>query len=661
MVVVESQELSDMDSPCPSQEQVLSELERAAPGAPFLALGQTVFWDEPMKAGVALRSRELGYGRPFVAGVHDTDYFAKLSRKGKTSGYEALPHNDTTTRDLWSAAGEFSALFGSETVVTRELLQAHGGRTTEIQAERPGYLDELTEAWGWRGVVSNSPESRITAEKPIGPLMPALFETFRWAVDESLALVAGPHRTDSEHAAERLTSMVCDASCEEAGDTLSDYFQRLLPLMYRAASGQPVDVETTRTTELLKFNRATCSLPRFELFRRFVEPKTRALAVKAYDDAIRGTEVYTLDRFGVGAVPFDLFVPGHGRGTLRLGNRGGVVMSPEPVGFSYKRPPSSLEELAAILEDRFGPDCVLVGKAVTLIGMLGREFVFVFHEGASSYVKRSRDFHRRLAEAGAPLALNPVLRVDLEPWDALDECCAWFKLPEPLRRPFGVDETSGRSLAARWREIVEEQRALLGRLKTLRRPLELVRFLDETVGGRWNCLARCYENLHEDMLNLHKQVESVRAEKALVLTQIKQTKHELNEAQAAKGRHWRDRIFEKDATPADLAERESLARRVTELADRVAELQEQWRALQAKQDTIVSSEDATRGKETRRNMAFEAELARVKLIREGVMASDGMEKAGHRPSAWWFPLVCPDGSWFRATARRARYRLEPLI
>ncbi|MBS1713212.1 MAG: hypothetical protein JST30_02620 [Armatimonadetes bacterium] len=650
-----------MDSPCPTQEQALAELERTAPGAPFLALGQTVFWDEPMKAGVALRSRELGYARSFVAGVHDTDYFAKLSRSGKTSGYEALPHNDTTTRDLWSAAGEFSALFGSETVVTRDLLQSHGGRTTEIQAERPGYLDELTEAWGWRGIVSNGPESRITAEKPIAPLMPVLFETFRWAVEESLALVAGPHRTDSERAAEALTSQVCDASCDGAGDTLSDFFQRLLPVMYRAAAGQNVELDTTRTTELLKFNRTTCSLPRFELFRCFVEPETRPLAVRAYDDAIRGSEVYTLDRFGAGALPFDLFVPGHGRGTLRIGNRGGVVMSPEPVGFSFKKPPQTLEDLAGIIEDRFGPDCVLIGKAVTLIGMLGHEFVFVFHEGASSYVTRSRDFHRRLADAGLALSLNPVLRVDLEPWDALDECCAWFRLPEPMRRPFGVDETSGRSLATRWKEVVEEQKTLLDRLKSLRRPLDLVRFLDETVGGRWNCLARCYENLHEDMLALHRDVESVRAEKAVVLKSVKDAKRTLDEAESAKGRHWRDRIFEKDATPDDLAEREAHVRRVAAAAERVGALERDWRDLQARQDAIVSSEEATRAKETRKNMAFEAELARVKLIREAVMASVGMVKAGHRPSAWWFPLVCPDGSWFRATSRRARYRLEPLI
>ena len=94
-----------------SLETVLGELDRLAPGAPLLALGQTVLWDEPMKGGVALL---LKGKRKFIAGVHDTDYFAKLpSGERKKGQFKAVPHNDTTTRALWSAAGEFSALFGS--------------------------------------------------------------------------------------------------------------------------------------------------------------------------------------------------------------------------------------------------------------------------------------------------------------------------------------------------------------------------------------------------------------------------------------------------------------------------------------------------------------------------------------------------------------------
>src|SRR5688572_24087480 len=110
-------------------EEALAELEKVAPEAPFLALGQTVFWDEPMKGGVALTSKRLGYSRKLVAGVHDTDYFAKLPHGPRQPGkFMVVPHNDTTTKGLWSAAGEFSRLFGSETVVSREILQSAGLR-----------------------------------------------------------------------------------------------------------------------------------------------------------------------------------------------------------------------------------------------------------------------------------------------------------------------------------------------------------------------------------------------------------------------------------------------------------------------------------------------------------------------------------------------------
>src|SRR3954453_13484438 len=99
-------------------EEALAQLQEQAPDAPFLALGHTVFWDEPMKAGLALASNRLGYSRKLLAGVHDTDYFAKLPYGKRQPGkFASLPHNDTTTQGLWSAAGEFSCLFGSETVI----------------------------------------------------------------------------------------------------------------------------------------------------------------------------------------------------------------------------------------------------------------------------------------------------------------------------------------------------------------------------------------------------------------------------------------------------------------------------------------------------------------------------------------------------------------
>ncbi|MER3466996.1 MAG: hypothetical protein C4340_07985, partial [Armatimonadota bacterium] len=69
----------------PSVRATLEELARRAPGVPLLALGQTVFWDEPMKALVIRAAQDLGLSLELVAGVHDTDYFAKLPGGGEAA------------------------------------------------------------------------------------------------------------------------------------------------------------------------------------------------------------------------------------------------------------------------------------------------------------------------------------------------------------------------------------------------------------------------------------------------------------------------------------------------------------------------------------------------------------------------------------------------
>jgi len=43
-----------------------------------------------------------------------------------------------------------------------------------------------------------------------------------------------------------------------------------------------------------------------------------------------------------------------------------------------------------------------------------------------------------------------------------------------------------------------------------------------------------------------------------------------------------------------------------------------------------------------------------------VTASRGLANSSVRPSAWWFPMVCPDGLWFWETIDRAECYLEPL-
>ncbi len=649
--------LADMDACCPTQNEALDELDRLAPGAPLLALGQTVFWDEPMKAGVALAA--AARGRRFVAGVHDTDYFGKLALGRGKRGFKALPHNDTTTKDLWSAAGEFSVLFGSETVVTREALSAAGARLAKVVRARPGILDEITEAWGWRGLVSLSENSRIVADIPLGPIFDELNATFDWALTSSMDAIAGCEGPGQAENADRLRTIVCDASDPREGQTLSAYYRRLLPQMLDLVAGRPVPAETTATTELLRFNTGTAGLPRFELLGLFADPATREAAVSAYNEAVQGTETYTLDRFGSWAIPFDLVIPGMGRGTIRIAPKAIVVMTPKPQFVSLKKPIIGLHDLAAAIERKFGPDCALVGKAVTLIGMLAREFVFVFHEGASPYVARSRRLHGLLVPIW-DAAMNPILRVRYEPWDAFAVCCAWLQLPEPFRRPFGVEELCAPSFAARWRQVVAEQAELLDRLAMLRRPLDFIRFLAESYGQSWKRLAEEYEAIHERLERLDHDIKEIKRQKDAVLDEIRVCKSRRVEAERAKGTHWRERIFEKNPDQADFAERERLTLQVAAAIDAIADAKHRWRELQASQDALVADTEVLEAHDRRRNIELESELKRISLIRGAIVTTKGLEHAGHRPAAWWFPIVCPDGRWFRETVRSARYYLEPL-
>ncbi len=643
-------------------EQALKELQKQAPDAPFLALGQTVFWDEPMKGGIAAASNRLGYKRTFVAGVHDTDYFAKLPAGQHAKGrFKSFPHNDTTTRGLWSAAGEFSALFGSETVVTRELLASGGLNIARLGKKRPDFLDEASEAWGWRGIVSLEDHAPITAQVPTKQLLHELKATFDWALDESLCCIGGQGHEEAETLADQLRTMLCDEA--EAGGSVSDFYKRLLLKLYNFTVGRDIEIQATTTSDLLKLNASTSALPRFELLKLFVEPSTRDLAIDAYNEAIQGSGLYEMSRFGVGAIPFDLVIPGKGRGTIRIGTRGIVVMTakPEFISIPAKQPLKTFDDFVRLITGKFGDECTVVGKAVTLIGMLAREFVFVFHEGASSYVTRSRKMHQALARLGHPLALNPILRVKYDAWTALQVSCSWLRLPEPFQRPFGTEELCAPSFAGRWKQVVEEQEELLAKLGTLRRPVDLINYLGRSVGGSWNALAREFDTLHERLVGLKSGIEQLRSDRQELYSELKSLKARRVELERAKGDHFRAAIFEKTPSKEDLEERQGRIAEVDLVVHKIAALHNSVAASLHAQNELVTAPDVLKVHESRRQIELEVELKRLRLIRQAVTTARGLQRANHRPSAWWFNLVCPDGLWFRETIDTATCYLEPLI
>ncbi|HLK14736.1 MAG TPA: hypothetical protein VKT78_08025, partial [Fimbriimonadaceae bacterium] len=439
-------------------------------------------------------------------------------------------------------------------------------------------------------------------------------------------------------------------------------YERLLPQIFEFTAKSAVEIETTRTTRLLQFNTNTCTLPRFELFDLFLRPQTRGRAIEAYNEAVKTSGLYSVDRFGTGAVPFDVYVPGKGRGTLRLGTRGLVINTPQPLFAGYRRPIESVSELAEVLEAKFGPGVVVVGKAVTLIGMLGREFSFVFHEGASSYVSISRRLHELLAPLAPDgrLDVHPILRVKYDAWSALNSSCSWIRLPELLRRPFGTDELCSPSLAARWQSVACEQQELLTRLGDLKRPIELIEFLNSLYGGSWHQLAEEYSRLQVELNALREQIALIRTERVELYKRRNKLKEARRVAEEAMGTHFRTHIFEQEPDPMRLAEREAIMGALRSVIEEQQVVREALIRAFRHQTELAHNDSVRAAHQRRRDIEIEAELKRATIIREAVVASRGLDKASRRPSAWWFSLVSPDGLWFRETIDASEAYLEPL-
>ncbi len=644
-----------MDEFCRTQRLILEELDQRSALAPFLALGQTVFWDEPMKAGVLQSMRQHGFSRRFVAGVHDTDYFAKtpVSLGGKR--FAALRHNDTSTRSLWSAAAEFSSLFGSETVINRSLMARHGAKVQFFEHEEPGFIDAMTEAWGWRGVACADAAPPTTAELPFTDVDEALCAALDESVGESAKAIVS---LEARRVGARIHRMLCDAGAEP-GSSLGDAYREILAEAYALASGEQFEIEASATTELLQFNTATATLPRFRILDAFLNPQTRRAAEGAYNAAVEGSETYPLPSFGTGALPFEVWLPGRGRGTLRLGQRGGVIDFRDPVGFSLRRRPESAQELAEVLEAKFGPQAVLIGKAVTLIGMLAAEFVFVMHEGASGYIHRSRRLHQSLAANGFSLGLNPILRIGYDTWGALEHASpVRFRLPEPLQVIARRSEADGAELAQRLPDWQSEAQSILDALAEIRRPNELLAWLAQRFGGEWSDRLAELDGARQTIDGLRVEMDRFQRQRRALVDNVRILKRMLNCAEHELGRHFRAHVFEQ-AEP-DLAGREALKARIEDLRQQIAGGWTEWRQVSAEQKAALGREDFRQAREVRLSLARLAERERIRLIRASVFTRDGMAAASRRPAAWWLPMASPDGSWFRAASSRAHWRLEEL-
>jgi hypothetical protein len=222
-------------------------------------------------------------------------------------------------------------------------------------------LNKETEAWGWRALVHTEPRPLIAADVRLRDIMPALRAQLEWGFEESLRILG----TADNETTTALLKWVNEYSQSKPDSSLSDLYRSLTPRLWGLVRGSgSCNLETTASLELFRFNRETAQLPRFRFVDLFLQPATRDTSRRCYDDAVRGSGIYTLSQFGDGALPFDVVIPGRGRGTLRLHDGSLYIETEEPITLCTGCDCGSVQELADVLEAKFGADVALVGKAV---------------------------------------------------------------------------------------------------------------------------------------------------------------------------------------------------------------------------------------------------------------------------------------------------------
>jgi hypothetical protein len=646
--------------------ELLAELRHRYPDAPFLALGQTVFWDEPVKAVLRQLLDENGLGGQMLIGVHDTDYFAKTRLRQSESGrFVLMAHNDGTTKDLWSAAGEISTLFGSETFPSRHDFARHGVPFERVARSAPGgrqaFLDAMTEAWGWRGLVYTGSRDLIVNSLSLREVGDGIMEMLHWGFENAVQqVVPGCCQDEARRVADTMLGWCREfrASCPDSN--LSQLFQHVLPRFYAILLGhEPTGLTVDGTSHLLIFNPDTASLPRFRFVDLFLNPQTKAAAMNAYNQAVAGSEIYTLDKFGPGALPFDLIVPHRGRGTLRVTPRVLFVETRQPIAIGLRKPIESVQELAEILTAKLSSEVTLVGKAVSLVSMLAQEFIFVFNEEGSMYVRRTRKMNDILAAQGVALDMRPILRMRYNTWDALSVGKTTLRLPAHLAATFGRPTITAPEFATTWRQVVAEQRLLCEQIKTLKKPLELLAFLrDRDPLTNWEERRADYVQAKETLCHLRDQVAALEVDIDHLYADLRAARAESAEIQQAKGDHFRATIV---WTPEATAQRDAFNLCLLELEANKRSLCAAIQPLREQRHGIERGRAALEARAMLAHIEEEAEHARLQLVRNALLTIEGLLHTNHRPSAWWLPLLDASGDWFRQIVATTEIYTEPLL
>ena len=647
-------------------ENVTSDLLQpiVAAGRPvhLLALGQTVFWDEPTKAGILARLKDSAPGSSVTVGIHDTDYFAKSPRHPKIDSaqpYAILGHDDWLTRGLWSAAGELHRLFGSEDPPTLAELAERGG--TSIHAIRntsddpDATLSRLTAADGWTGIVQTGWKKVTVRDVHLSDILPYLTQQLKATIQESEACVDG----SSNDIRSQLIGWVEAYAAANPTAKLADLYADVLPRLHAAVNGRHVIDTVTRTSQLLAFTPETATMSRFALLDIFLQPATFRQASAAYDAALDGADMYPLSQFGDGATPFDVCVPGKGRGTLFV--HADRIELDFDIRETIYGSVCNAVQLAELLDAAGYEDVCIVGKAVALLPMLGAEYTIAFHEGASGYSHLSARLVANMRAAGLPLPVQfPIIRIGLDAWSALRAAPpVAFNLPAPLAQALGRPSIDSDDIALCWNKAISWETSRLAELKAIRSPRALANHLAGSEGQPWCTHYRRLIELDDALVAHANALQPERDAIAALRREIHTLRQQRILIEVEKGADFRARgghinadaasyrasTFDVPIATLDATiQKRRLARRAARIALRHRENTPEICDLRSERDAIIGLFETRRGE----------------LTANALRIIHGLPHAGGRPSSWWFPLVDPSGAWYQKMVSDATLRLEAL-
>ncbi len=633
----------------------------------LLSFGQTVCWDEPMKAVVIEQMNRNGISMPFIFGVHDTDYFSKahlaLSHDGN---FTIIRRNNGSTANVWAAACETALPFGCEAAPTISDYISCGIPMSEL-AKHSGenalsFIDRWTEAWGWRAIVHNSRCGPVAAFVCLGDVLPKVRELIDWAVTNALQMIDEPSSIQCT-AAMHLLKLI-DECAGEVGlkASLSDFYACLYKRLITKFVGEvPKSLSVTRSFNFFRFNLSSCGLDRFKLLDVFLSPDTRKLATSAYDEAVADTGIYSLSEFNEHALPFDLVSSQFGRGTICVDGRWLIIL----VGADGKRvekracePIANRLSLARCIEEAFGKGCALIGKAIVTPIMLCSEGVMVLSETGSAYMHITKRFIARLREAGIRLKLSPLLRIRYSTYDAMRKLKFNLRLPSHLAKFIGSDVVSSEEFANSWRGAVELASRTIERMLSSPSPKSTFELLKRSASDSdVEHLRQQLEAVSNELHRLGLEIESLIAECRSLANE------ERNLIELAMNLQLQCSSLKCKSSPYP-DEHKGLKDEHHRLVDTLRRLQGELREMRLRRRDAVHrlkalaySDRALKLRSMRHDLYLKVFGLRLPLARDALLTA-AVPYSDFRPCAWWLFVLDTDGEWWRSIVESAKARFE---